>query len=337
MASSPDAVKIPTDITRECEESVEQVQLVADLLLLRDDIEPTAVEPVTSASDSYAKCRDTIVARTKGLAILVRDLTVQLRGARLPEVSRTLKGTVEAVIALTEAATHAAYTIGVADPRSKCAQPGLVDRYRFSRARYGITSACRKFSKDYGSLTEQQILQVSSQIASNLTVLTELSRTASDIAPDPMSQDQFRQCAKSISGATAALLSSIKAYAKSRQDKDREKCVIFTKPLLETINAVMAFGSLPEYSGLPANMSEQGKAAQSAILGGAMAVVSSCIRLFTCVASLVQTHEDPVQWQKMMQCCKAISDSTKLLSGALRENSITGSQRAPFFAVNFEE
>ena len=160
---------------------------------------------------------------------------------------------------------------------------------------------------------------------------------AADIAPDPMSQDQFRQCAKSISGTTAALLSAIKCYAKSRQEKDREKCIIFTKPLLETINAMMAFGSLPEYSGVAARMSEQGREAQCAILGGAMAVVSSSIRLFTSTASLIENHEDPVQWQKMMQCCKAISDSTKLLSGALRENSITGSQRAPFFAVNSQE
>lgn len=160
---------------------------------------------------------------------------------------------------------------------------------------------------------------------------------AADVAPDPMSQDQFRQCAKSISGATAALLSAIKAYAKSRQEKDREKCVIFSKPLLETIDAVLAFASLPEYLGVSARMSDQGKAAQSAILGGAMAVVSSCIRLFTCSTSLVHSREDPTQWQKMMQCCKAISDSTKLLSGALRENSITGSQRAPFFAVNTQE
>lgn len=143
MSSLPDAVKIPADILRECEESVEYVQLVADLLLLHDDVEPTAVEPVTSASDSYAKCRDTIVARTKGLAILVRDLTVHVRGEKLSEVSRTLRSTAEAVIALTEAATHAAYTIGVADPRSKPAEPGLIDRYRFSRARYDVMYSVR--------------------------------------------------------------------------------------------------------------------------------------------------------------------------------------------------
>ncbi|XP_065841603.1 talin rod domain-containing protein 1-like [Oscarella lobularis] len=322
--SSLESVKTPSDVSRDCEESIDLIQLVADLLLLHGDPEPTALEPVTSASDSYAKCRDTIVARTKGLAIMVNELATQIRANKLADVSRTIRSGAEAVVALTEAATHAAYTVGVADPGSTAAYPGLVDRYRFSRAKHRILGACARFDLSYGILTEQQILQISAQIAHNLTILTETCQIAANQAADPQSQDQFRQCSKSISGTTAALLASIKAYAKTRQDKDREKCVIFSKPLIEVIDAVLAFGALAEYAGEPARMSEIGKSTQQAILGGAMATVASCVKLFNVIPGLVRNVADTEAWKNLMLCSKAVAEATKLLCSALREHSIEG-------------
>lgn len=69
-----------------CDHCKGKMQLVADLLLLSSEARPVLFEgPAAScagAAESFEQCRDTIIARTKGLSILTHDVQSQLNMGR---------------------------------------------------------------------------------------------------------------------------------------------------------------------------------------------------------------------------------------------------------------
>ncbi len=138
LPSTSDLYLTPEMLTRVCDEAVERMQLVAELLLLRSGARPVATEPLSAGSESYSKSRDALVANTKGLAISIKELSKSLNERDLPAVYRLVHRISSQVIVLTEAATNAAYLTSLTDPRSKPAQAGPVDRYSFARAKQAI-------------------------------------------------------------------------------------------------------------------------------------------------------------------------------------------------------
>ena len=115
------------------------MQLVADLLLLSSEARPVLFEgPASSCAgaESFEQCRDTIIARTKGLSILTHDVQSQLNMGRFGEAGDSLVELGDLVVSLTECSAHAAYLAAVATPGAQPAQPGLVDRYRVTRCRH---------------------------------------------------------------------------------------------------------------------------------------------------------------------------------------------------------
>lgn len=61
----------------------------------------------------------------------------------------------QAVCLLTEAAAQAAYLVGIADPSSTAATPGLVDQAQFARASQAISMACQNLLNPASS--QQQV------------------------------------------------------------------------------------------------------------------------------------------------------------------------------------
>lgn len=70
------------------------------------------------------------------------SITTHAKNGAYEEFSRAVENTSQAVCQLTEAAAQAAYLVGIADPSSTAATPGLVDEAQFARANQAISTAC---------------------------------------------------------------------------------------------------------------------------------------------------------------------------------------------------
>jgi hypothetical protein len=118
------------------------MQLVADLLLLSSEARPVLFEGPASpcaGAESFKQCRDTIIARTKGLSILTHDVQSQHNMGRFGEAGDSLVELGDLLVSLTECSAHVAY---LATPGAQPAQPGLVDHYRVTRCRQEVEQGC---------------------------------------------------------------------------------------------------------------------------------------------------------------------------------------------------
>lgn len=337
----PSSISLPSNLThsdntisvyaaaRMCNESVERMQLVAELLLLQSGRDkPAALEPVSTGNESYSKSRDAIVANTKGLAISIKEFGKKLHGNDLTAVYRLAQQVAEQVIVLTEAATHAAYFSALNDTACEPATPPFIDRYSLTRARQELRLAYSKFRLDYGSLSREQVMQVSGVFADTLSTLTQSCKLAAENKQIKISDRvQFSHCAQGLQGATAAFLTSLKAFAgsNSRSTEDRKKCVLFGRPLLETVNSIVEYAHFAQFSGTPAKLTEESHQAQTEILAGAMAIVGASIQLLNTGRSILEENKtissgrgENEQWQKLVNCTKAVADATKFLSSTIR-------------------
>lgn len=172
------------------------MQLVADLLLLSSEARPVLSESPASpgaGAESFEQCRDTIIARTKGLSILTHDVQSQLNMGRFGEAGDSLVELGDLVVSLTECSAHAAYLAAVATPGAQPAQPGLVDRYRVTRCRHEVEQGCAVLrATPLADMTPQLLLEVSQGLSRNLKFLTDACALASDKSRDRFSREQFK-------------------------------------------------------------------------------------------------------------------------------------------------
>ena len=337
--NSPSSISLPANLpqtgnvistnaaARMCNESVERMQLVAELLLLQSGRDkPATLEPVSVGHESYGKCRDTIVANTKGLAISIKEFGKRLHGNDLTAVYRLAQQVADQVITLTEAAAHVAYISALSDSVCEPASPPTVDRYTLTRARQELTLAYAKFKLDYGSLSREQIMQVSGAFADNLATLTQTCKQAAENKHIKISDRvQYSHCVQALQGATAAFLTSLKAFAGSNSTEDRKRCVLFGKPLLETVNSIVEYAHFTQFSGTPATLTEDGYHAQTEVLAGVMAIIGATIQFLNTGRGLLEQTKairygqgEDTQWMKLVNCTKAVADATKFLSSAIR-------------------
>ena len=330
LAQSESSVVSIAAAARMCGESVERMQLVAELLLLQSGRDkPAALEPVSAGHESYAKSRDAIVANTKGLAISIKAFGKWLHGGDPMAVYQLAHQVADQVILLTEAAAHAAYFSSLNDAASEPASPPVVDRYALSRARQELRLAYAKFKLDYGSLSREQVMQVSGVFADNLSTLTRSCKLAAENKRIRISDRvQFSHCAQGLQGTTAAFLTSLKAFAGSNSTEDRKKCVLFGRPLLAMADSVVEYAHFAQFSGAPARLSEESYQAQTEVLAGAMAVVGAGIQLLNTGRGILEEIRvtgsgkgKGEQWQKLVNCSKAVADATKLLALAVRSHT----------------
>ena len=70
------------------------------------------------------------------------NITTYAKNGAYDEFSKAVESTSQAVCQLTEASAQAAYLVGIADPTSTAAIPGLVYQVQFARANQAIPTAC---------------------------------------------------------------------------------------------------------------------------------------------------------------------------------------------------
>ena len=325
-----------------CEESCARMQLVADILLLKENSAAatqdrkrlSVLEPIPGSCRSYGKLRDTIIASTKTLAISIKEFGQQMNLLSLSSIKTYAEKIAKHAIEITEAAACAAYYSALTDISCIPAKPGVIYHYSFERAKQDLHFSYNKFKPDYGCpLSSENVLSISKNFAENLAMLTHNCTEASENeAVNPIDRAQFATCSQSLQSATAAFLTALKTFATSRTEENSKRCLLFGKPLLAVVDSIVVFSSYPQFSGEPAVFTRKGHDSQTNILGGAMAVVSSCIQMLDTAKSILceDKHDQKKtasHWQKLTNCIKAVNDSTKLLSTAIREHTPSPSRR----------
>lgn len=312
-----------------CDHCKGKMQLVADLLLLSSEARPVLFEGPASpgaGSESFEQCRDTIIARTKGLSILTHDVQSQLNMGRFGEAGDSLVELGDLVVSLTECSAHAAYLAAVATPGAQPAQPGLVDRYRVTRCRHEVEQGCAVLrATPLADMTPQLLLEVSQGLSRNLKFLTDACALASDKSRDRFSREQFKLGVKCMSTSASALLACVREVKAAPSELARSRCALFSGPLVQAVSALVGFATEPQFLGRAAAVSAEGKAVQTAILGGAMSVVSACVLLTQCLRDLAQHPDGGAKMsdhrERLRNSACAVSEGCTLLSQALRERS----------------
>ncbi|KAM7151725.1 talin rod domain-containing protein 1 [Macrochelys suwanniensis] len=309
-----------------CDHGKIKMQLVADLLLLASETRPVNTESLSVFGESFEKCRDTIIARTKGLSILTHDVQSQLNMGRFGEVGDSLVEMGDLVVSLTECSAHAAYLAAVETPGAQPALPGLVDRYKVTRCRHEVEQGCGILKNTpLADMSPQLLLEVSQNMSKNLKFLTDACVLASEKSKDRFAKEQFKLSVKCMSTSASALLACVKEVKTSPSELTRNRCVLFSGPLVQSVYALVGFATEPQFLGKAATINPEGKAVQTAILGGAMSVVSACVLLTQCLRDIAQHPESSTKMtdyrERLRNSACAVSEGCNLLSQALRERS----------------
>ncbi|TRY90278.1 hypothetical protein DNTS_025660 [Danionella cerebrum] len=302
------------------------MQLVADLLLLSSETRPVMSADGVPVAETFEKCRDTVIARTKELSIIVHDIQSQLNMGKFVEVGDRLVEMGDLVVSLTEYSAHAAYFAAVEIPGSQTAISGLVDRYKVTRCRHEVEQTCNTLRLTaLPDLTPPLLLEVSQNILKNLTMLTDASSLASDKSKDKFAKEQFKASVKCMSTSATALLACVRELKACPSELSRNRCVLFSGPLIQAVHALVGFATEPQFLGKAAAITPDGKGVQTAILGGAMSVVSACVLLTQGLRDISQHPESSTQMpayrERLRNSACAVSDGCTLLSQALRERS----------------
>ena len=323
----------PTKAARVCSESVAEIDLVADVLLLQASTKPTVLEPL-STGGSERDCQERIHGTAKVMIATVANLKQHLRDNYSKGVAEEVRTIAEHVVSITENAAQLAYVVAVQDPMSEPALPGVCDRYSFEMAKFSITIACKKFEKNkHYDIDTQTILNISSVIADGLTVIRDGCKRASEVQDlKPKDREMFLNCNKAIQGATTPFLSSLKTFTKAREESERQRCLIFSRTMVESVKAAVDFSQLLEFRGQLASLSEEARESQTAILGSAMAVVSSVVQLFEATKTLLEQPRfmNESIWHRWYSCSKSVTDSSLLLQKAIRTQPLLPSNRSSF-------
>ncbi|KAK2082616.1 Talin rod domain-containing protein 1 [Saguinus oedipus] len=271
-----------------CDHCKGKMLLVADLLLLSSEAWPMLFEALSPSSSaetpsssaprgspsSHTTCRASSTWAASG-----RQGTAWLELGDL-------------VVSLTECSAHAAYLEAVAMPGAQPEQPGLVDRYCGTRCRHEVKQGCAVLrATPLADMTPQLLLEVSQGLSRNLKFLTDACALASDKSRDRFSREQFKLGVKCVSTRASALLACVREVKVAPSELARSRCALFSGPLVQAVSALVGFATEPQFLGRAAAVSAEGKAVQTAILRGAMSVVSACVLLTQCLRDLVQ-HPD---------------------------------------------
>uniref|UniRef100_A0A3P8WQW6 Talin 1 n=1 Tax=Cynoglossus semilaevis TaxID=244447 RepID=A0A3P8WQW6_CYNSE len=299
---------------KECDNALRELE--ATVTSVRGMLE----NPTEALNDmSYFDCIDSVMENSKVLGESMAGISHNAKNSNLPEFGDSVSGGSKALCGLTEAATQAAYLVGVSDPNSSAGQKGLVDPAQFARANQSIQMACQNLVDP--ACTQSQVLSAATIVAKHTSALCNACRLASSRTPNPVAKRQFVQSAKEVANTTANLVKSIKALDGAFNHENREKCKAATGPLIEAVDNLTAFASNPEFASIPAQISSEGHAAMEPILLAAKTMLESSTGLIQTARSLAVNPKDPPKWSVLAGHSRTVSDSIKKLITNMRENA----------------
>ncbi|KAI6651660.1 Mesoderm development candidate 1-like [Oopsacas minuta] len=311
------------------EESALEIQLTAELLLLRGGKRAELLGPVASVFSSLSRCLDSAIANSKTLLISIQSVLDFLRSSHVSgsynkrEQARIVDLLTSSAIYLIEHSAHAAYHVGVRSSGSKRAVMGVIDLYRISKARYLVNRCIRQLTEGETSEDGVGILAtgISRCVAENVCVFVRTcSRAAEHELVPSNKREQLGLLAQSIQACSASFLTSLKSLC---SEKDGHICILFSRPLLAALDTCIDY--LVEAGdvllGQPAQLSAEGQNIQLKILGIAMSVVSGCAKFLSTAAKLESKEVKDNRWHQLLKCQIAVTDSSNMLTSLLQDQA----------------
>ena len=327
------------------EESALEIQLTAELLLLRGGKRAQVLGPVASAHNSFSKCLDGVIANSKSLLISIQVVLDFLRATQATgpynkqEQIRIVDQLTNSAVSLTEQSAHAAYHVGVSLPQSKPAVIGVIDMYRLSKARFLVNRCVRQLSVvDTGSEEGRGAIaaNISRTVAESVSVFVRAcSRAAEHERVPSAKREQLGLLAQCVQGCSASFLTTLKSLSTER---DGHLCILFSRPLLAALDTCVDY--LLEVGdvllGQPAELSAEAHKVQLKVLGIAMAVVSGCAKFLSTAAKLESGESDEKGWQQLLKCQIAVTDASSMLTTLLQDQAPTPAMKIPQKSQNFQ-
>ncbi|KAJ8248766.1 hypothetical protein GJAV_G00227510 [Gymnothorax javanicus] len=295
---------------KECDNALRELEAVKGML-------ENPNEPVSDLS--YFDCIESVMENSKVLGESMAGMSQNCKTGDVPAFGECVSGASKALCGLTEAAGQASYLVGVSDPNSQAGHQGLVDPIQFARANQAIQMACQNLV-DPGS-SPSQVLSAATIVAKHTSALCNACRLASSKTTNPVARRHFVQSAKEVANSTANLVKTIKALDGDFSEENRDRCKVATAPLIEAVENLTTFSSNPEFASIPAQISNEGSAAQEPILSSACAMLDSSTQLLKTARSLVLNPKDPPTWSVLAGHSRTVSDSIKSLITAIRDKA----------------
>uniref|UniRef100_A0A8C7UW25 Talin 2a n=1 Tax=Oncorhynchus mykiss TaxID=8022 RepID=A0A8C7UW25_ONCMY len=295
---------------KECDNALRELEAVKGMLANPN-------EPVSNLS--YFHCIESVMENSKVLGESMAGISQNCKTGDVPAFGGCVGLASKALCGLTEAAGQASYLVGVSDPNSQAGHQGLVDAIQFARANQAIQMACQNLVDPDSS--PSQVLSSATIVAKHTSALCNACRLASSKTANPTAKRHFVQSAKEVANSTANLVKTIKALDGDFSQENRNTCLVATAPLIEAVENLTAFASNPEFASSPAQISNEGSAAQEPILQSARSMLDSSTHLLKTARSLVINPKDPPTWSVLAGHSRTVSDSIKGLITAIRDKA----------------
>ncbi|XP_054463848.1 talin-2a [Anoplopoma fimbria] len=294
----------------ECDNALRELEAVRGML-------NNPNEPVSDLS--YFDCIESVMENSKVLGESMAGISQNCKTGNVPAFGDCVGSASKALCGLTEAAGQASYLVGVSDPNSQAGHQGLVDPIQFAKANQSIQMACQNLVDPDSS--PSQVLSAATIVAKHTSALCNACRLASSRTTNPVAKRHFVQSAKEVANSTANLVKTIKALDGDFSDENRKKCGVATAPLIEAVENLTTFASNPEFASVPAQISNEGFAAQEPIIQSACSMLDSSTYLLKTARSLVINPKDPPTWSVLAGHSRTVSDSIKSLITAIRDKA----------------
>ncbi|KAI3377752.1 hypothetical protein L3Q82_008894 [Scortum barcoo] len=295
---------------KECDNALRELEAVRGML-------DNPNEPVSDLS--YFDCIESVMENSKVLGESMAGISQNCKTGDVTAFGDCVGSASKALCGLTEAAGQASYLVGVSDPNSQAGHQGLVDPIQFAKANQAIQMACQNLVDPDSS--PSQVLSAATIVAKHTSALCNACRLASSKTTNPVAKRHFVQSAKEVANSTANLVKTIKALDGDFSEENRNKCRVATDPLIEAVENLTTFASNPEFASVPAQISNEGSAAQEPILHSARSMLDSSTYLLKTARSLVINPKDPPTWSVLAGHSRTVSDSIKSLITAIRDKA----------------
>ncbi|XP_035521125.1 talin-2 isoform X4 [Morone saxatilis] len=295
---------------KECDNALRELEAVRGLL-------DNPNEPVSELS--YFDCIESVMENSKVLGESMAGISQHCKTGDVAAFGESVGVASKALCGLTEAAGQASYLVGVSDPNSQSGHEGLVDPIQFARAHQAIQMACQNLVDPASS--PSQVLSAATIVAKHTSALCNACRLASSKTSNPVARRQFVQSAKEVANTTANLVKTIKALDGDFSEDNRNRCRVATTPLLEAVENLSTFANNPEFASIPAQISNEGSAAQEPIVRSARSMLDSSTYLLETARSLVLNPKDPPTWSILAGHSRTVSDSIKSLITSIRDKA----------------
>uniref|UniRef100_A0A3Q1G7T7 Talin 2b n=1 Tax=Acanthochromis polyacanthus TaxID=80966 RepID=A0A3Q1G7T7_9TELE len=295
---------------KECDNALRELEAVRGLL-------DNPNEPVNELS--YFDCIESVMENSKVLGESMAGISQHCKTGDVVAFGESVGLASKALCGLTEAGGQASYLVGVSDPNSQSGHEGLVDPIQFARAHQAIQMACQNLVDPASS--PSQVLSAATIVAKHTSALCNACRLASSKTSNPVARRQFVQSAKEVANTTANLVKTIKALDGDFSEENRNRCRVATTPLLEAVENLSTFANNPEFASIPAQISNEGSAAQEPIVRSARSMLDSSTYLLETARSLVLNPKDPPTWSILAGHSRTVSDSIKSLITSIRDKA----------------